>query len=145
MGFLVSSPLSGQEAISGSRIFTTQVGWETTMFYHIIHMYMYISFLYGFRVSSPLSGLETIGGFRIFTTQVVRKTARLFILLSTHVLLHIISLRFPRFVTAKWSGNRQWFLHLYHPGGRETTTLLSYYPHMYNTHQSSRVSTFCHR
>ena len=113
-GFRISSPLSGPETVSGFRLFTTQVVGKPLRRFILSG---YTPFLYGFRISSPLSGPETVSGFRLFTTQVVGKPLRLHI-----IWLHTISIRFLHFVTAKWSGNRQCFPPLYHPGGRETTT-----------------------
>ena len=94
------------------------------MFYHFIHMYMYISFLYGFRTSSPLIGPETIGGFCIFTTQVVRKLPGC---LSYYPHMYGYTPFLYGFcVSSPLSGpeTRQWFPPLYHRGGRETTTSL---------------------
>ena len=104
-------------------------------------MYCYTPFLYGFRVLSPLSGPETVSGFRIFTTQVVGKPLRRCHIIHTCI-IHISPLRFPHFVTAKWSGNHQWFPHLYRPGGWETTMFVSYYLYIRFTHSSCRLFYF---
>ena len=130
-GFCISSPLSGPETVSGFRLFTTQVVGKPL---HRCILSGYTPFLYGFCISSPLSGPETVSGFRLFTIQVVGKPLT--------CIIHIIPLGFPHFVTAKWSGNHQWFPHLYCPGGWETTMFVAYYPYIRFTHSSCHLFYF---